>query len=760
MSVDWKEFLPIKPERFIPPVNGEQLMNIAYSMLSADPLSEEKVHHNGGVDYLDENGHSKRMIHDKAMAMDIRFFNDLAWKLNDLDHWLDFMTSHRRYEPKQNGKLRPIDMPSEMKRLYSIYHRHFLQERANQKGYLEPTIVAFRGVSEFEAYRNRPDGITIQDIFAGTVLNLIRNHGPWVVSLDLTDAFGQLPHRAIHSTLKELGLNHSARRHLVALASIRTRLPDGKLYKSHGKGIEQGNPISPLIFNLVMSKIAKEMKKSGFHLACYGDDIIIPAATREKAREGFCICSEIMYGLGFRNIRPIGTEGKSTKIFNTENEPAELIKTFYVNKDEIGLTSNKLEQLKSCLSPNPSLNQIRKSSTYKSISKTYFKKYFNIVPSSSSPPTGDEGACGPVIRQGSSLVKDEYPEEGLCTLSLLMSKDDNVLSDMEEESIDSLYSEFHCGNDQIWNYLGSSLYDLSHELRINTLNPNNKVGSLLKREVNIIVINNGRRNDLRIGSEAGVTPGYGGDEEEHFLTSLDPVFQSIRPEDLDLLKGGKRLSAGNYYRPLDWKNSQRKGNLHPIPFDLRELDQEVPEWRIPWAIHQLARVGSILGRVAFLIHPGNCWHCEESVFDGLNEISRSTTENGLIIHFKREKQAATRKPPERKRSIPKTDLIVLNAKRSKSNARVFILYYRYNGAIQHITVNVDSINPTIARIESICKLIKNINPKTLALQFSRNLENLVLEKTQPRQTALSDAKVILENWQWVKDFDWLIGTIF
>ena len=371
-----------KPPRLVPRVTGEQLLNIAKEALLADPLSTGEVTHKGSPDRVDENGDTKRSLYEAATSGDVAFFDGIAKVLNSGSSWLTLMVSTRTWsKDKRTGKVRPIDIPPEAKRLYAWWVRHHLQALVDGRNYLESTVIGFRELAEFPDYWER-DGFTIQDVFASTVWLLIKKYGSWAVSLDLVNAFPNLPHRAIHEALGELEtrkehkIRHQERRRIVELVRVRTRLPDGRLHSPRGKGIEQGNPLSPLIFSMVVSMIARRVRdRCGAPLASFGDDIVLVTPTEAEARHAFEVFQEVAGELGFEPgvIRPLGTEGKATRIYDTRGKAVPLIKTYMVGKGVIALTEDKAADLVKKLPPNPTVAAIKRINRWKATSKGFLR---------------------------------------------------------------------------------------------------------------------------------------------------------------------------------------------------------------------------------------------------------------------------------------------------------------------------------------------------------------------------------------------------
>jgi len=346
-------------------------MDLCYGSVSGDLLTLESSSHRGSPDTVDANGQSKRQTYDAAVSQDIQYFKAWADVLNSFD-WLKSMTSERTFVRK-GDKVRPIDVPPEIKRAYAAYLRTRVCRLVRKTDWIHPMVIGFRDVHDFDEYADRKDGITIQDIYASTVWRLIQANGPWVVLIDLADAFGNLPHKAIHEGLKALWIPHEDRRRLIETIRIRTNVKNKGLLKPRAFGIEQGNPLSPDVFNVVMSLVVRRMNKVGVNMACYGDDIVLVQDSEESAIKAFEYFVNVTNHMGFQNVRPLGVNGKATRIFNTEIEPVPLIKTYLVGRNQIALQADKEEALKAKFRGDESFKGIRKANVWKVASKSFLK---------------------------------------------------------------------------------------------------------------------------------------------------------------------------------------------------------------------------------------------------------------------------------------------------------------------------------------------------------------------------------------------------
>jgi len=118
--------------------------------------------------------------------------------------------------------------------------------------------------------------------------------------VDVSKAFDTVSHDAIHTTLDELGLPREFREYVRAVySSARTVLHgigsgtnEGEAIKI-GRGVRQGDPLSPLLFNLVVDRALGILSEDvGYQMGGrlisalgYADDIVLLASTRNGLQE-------------------------------------------------------------------------------------------------------------------------------------------------------------------------------------------------------------------------------------------------------------------------------------------------------------------------------------------------------------------------------------------------------------------------------------------------------------------------------------------
>ena len=126
--------------------------------------------------------------------------------------------------------------------------------------------------------------------------------------LDLTNAFGSVPHRHIFNTLERMGLPTgiiNVIKDLYEEAGTRVRTINGHTDRIHlCNGVKQGCPLSPIIFNLAMEPLLRTIRakrdKTCYKLVggmkpqmmVYADDICVTANTPEALQETLSIAGK------------------------------------------------------------------------------------------------------------------------------------------------------------------------------------------------------------------------------------------------------------------------------------------------------------------------------------------------------------------------------------------------------------------------------------------------------------------------------------
>ena len=170
--------------------------------------------------------------------------------------------------PKSNGKTRLLGVPTVVDR--------WLQQAVGQ-------AIAIRFEMEFEdySYGFRPNHNAQQAVLKAQ--EYINAGYQYIVDIDLKNFFDEVDHCIL------LQLLYRKIKCPLTLRLIRKwlRAPiltKGKLTKRR-KGVPQGSPLSPLLSNIMLNELDKEMEKQGLKYVRYADDFSIYTKKKSEARK-------------------------------------------------------------------------------------------------------------------------------------------------------------------------------------------------------------------------------------------------------------------------------------------------------------------------------------------------------------------------------------------------------------------------------------------------------------------------------------------
>ncbi len=170
--------------------------------------------------------------------------------------------------PKSNGKTRLLGVPTVTDRM--------LQQAVGQ-------VLAARFEMEFEdySYGFRPNRNAQQAVLKSQeYINTGYQH---IVDIDLKSFFDEVDHcillQLLYRKVKCPLTLRLIRKWLRAPIEIK-----GKLVKRR-KGVPQGSPLSPLLSNIMLNELDKEMEKQGLNYVRYADDFSIYTKSKSAARK-------------------------------------------------------------------------------------------------------------------------------------------------------------------------------------------------------------------------------------------------------------------------------------------------------------------------------------------------------------------------------------------------------------------------------------------------------------------------------------------
>ena len=166
--------------------------------------------------------------------------------------------------PKPDGGMRQLGIPAVMDRLV-------------QQAMVQPLVAIYDHTFSDSSFGYRPGRSQAQAV--ERYRQYVEEGYTWVVSLDLSKFFDRVNHHRLMGRLEQRIKEQRVLKMIRAFLKSGIQLND--LVEPTEEGTPQGGPLSPLLSNIVLDELDKELERRGLRFVRYADDIVILVRSRK-----------------------------------------------------------------------------------------------------------------------------------------------------------------------------------------------------------------------------------------------------------------------------------------------------------------------------------------------------------------------------------------------------------------------------------------------------------------------------------------------
>ncbi len=732
-------------------LTAEQVRSILWSVLSGDMLAHPAARHRGGVWKKDLRGATKANLWHLANEGSDQEIVAVALPLA-VDQQVVFTPSLRRHRPKPGGDgTRPVDAPSADKRVVAAYLRSYIQEAVEELRHQEQ----FGYVRWVQDHCKVPGATAADHEVTGIFLRA--RSLPFLLQVDLDDAFGTLPHAAFVEPLRryfeaqassgtgpaflmdpnfddiETFLDLVVR--CVELNYVEADDPTHEVHRSEGVGIEQGNSLSADLLVIAVAEILRAVEAEGIVVGACADDLWIQGRTEGEVRAAHERLKATLADLGIPAPRPLGHP--KTTLTDLRESPAVVRRRYLVCQRWIGVAPEVwsdlvdgrvlvLDELRAAgrrVGAKRGLVRAVRSATHcRAVTKGWLRSIGLLVPSpcitQALHPLGFRTVA--LGSHACSSDPDTSTWVPVCQHSLSVPPMWVRVTWVESHNMSTCMSSVH-------QYHAKDAHGGVH--------PSPE-------------------------EEASAT-GENIDQMERRGALASPSLPLVSPpaEALASVRSGGGRGLGNNLK-------EQRVDLGGLPTALG-LDPSGKEFRD--ALGRLLRLFRSRRRVAVAFSPRERWVFDEGLLGGADDpeyVGRADERVGTRIYRTLHLRSPERqRPPKTKVRPPNVAVAFLNLQRSREDAKRWTYRTHHRGAqARTTTVQVECASKIAGSAEVITSAISRHAGKSVALARRVIDDRLVVARPNgrvdhPNNVALAQLQRALKRWRWsiTRDGHWLVG---